>query len=191
MQAPLGYVFWHWPRGGANRREYERKLLLFQESLLSHPPRGLVDAMSFREKGLPWSNGRSVRYEDWYLVSDFASLGFLNEGAVALANKRTHDEVAAEALGGSGGLYRQLIGGLRMRQAQHSTWLKKPSRTSYQDFIQGISSSADGQEIDVWQRQLVLGRAPEFCVHSLRPVGFPKSFGPVAVGLELVKETER
>src|SRR2546430_5514672 len=107
-----GYIFWHRPRPGNSRGRYETKLVAFQESLKAHRPDGLIDALSFRLQALPWSKRRALGYEDWYLVRDFGSLGVLNDAAVASQNKRRHDDVARDATGTAGGVYRLLSGDL-------------------------------------------------------------------------------
>lgn len=136
----LGYVFWHRPRSGMPLREYERKLVAFQESLKSHGPDGLIDAISFRLDSRPWSKRRSRGYEDWYLVKDFGSLGAINEAAVATPNKLPHDDIAKDAAGGAGGVYEMLRGDLPLRNARFAIWVRKPARTTYQAFLDDLTS---------------------------------------------------
>ena len=190
MSSPLAYAFWHKPRPGIPLRAYERRLLAFQSSLKRHPPDGLIDALSFREEASPWSKRRSTTYEDWYLVRDFQSLGALNEGAVAKPNRRPHDEIAKDASSGAGGLYRLLRGDLRLQDALFATWINKPSRTPYHTVLQGLAKLAGDGKSDLWQRQMVLGPAPEFCVHSEVPLEPPKSLRATTIRVRLLMETE-
>lgn len=191
MDFPLGYVFWHKPRRGVSELEYERRLLAFQRSLKAHPPEGLAEALSFREDSLPWLGRRSPAYEDWYLVRDFRSLGALNEAAVDQANMRSHDEVAKDASVVAGGLYKLRRGDLRLQDALFATWVRKPARMTYEAFLGGLSRLADDRRTDLWQRQMVLGPAPEFCVHSESPLELPKGLEPATVRLRLVRERKQ
>lgn len=189
--SPLGYVFWHWPRRGFEGPAYERRLSAFQEALRAHPPRGLVDALSFREGSPPWSARPRTTYEDWYLVEDYASLGYLNEAAVSGPSREPHDEVAGEALGGAGGLYVRRRGGLSLKDSRFATWASKPPGAEYGAFFEAVYAAADEDEADVWQRQLVLGPAPEFCIHGRSPVRLPKSFRPVTMEIRPVERGRR
>jgi len=188
MSHPLGYVFWHKPHRGISSRAYERRLLGFQGSLRARPPDGLVDVLSFREGALPWSNRRSTTYEDWYLVRDFQSLGALNDAAVNDANKRPHDEVAEGASVLAGGVYTRRRGDLRLQDALYATWVRKPVRAPYEEFLGGLSDSVEGLRTDLWQRQMVLGPAPEFCVHSETPIELPEDLRHASMRVRLVAE---
>jgi hypothetical protein len=170
----LSYVFWHEPRRTTPRAKYERELLAFQGSLRAHPPPGLVDILSFRETGSPWSKHRRTTYEDWYLAKGFRSIGLLNQAAVEGANKGPHDDVARDGAAVAGGLYKLLRSSLPLRDARSALWLEKPDGMSYRAFLGGLSELTNDDPADVWQRQMVLGPAPEFCIHSrapLRPQG--------------------
>ena len=190
MSSPLAYAFWHTPRPGISLRAYERRLVAFQSTLKKHPPEGLIDALSFREELSPWSRRRSTTYEDWYLVRDFRSLGALNDAAVAEPNRRPHDEVAKDASSGAGGLYRLRNGELRLRDALFATWISKPPRTPYQTFLHDLAKLVGDRKTDLWQRQMVLGRAPEFCVHSERPPELPRRLRATTMRVRLLAETE-
>lgn len=190
MPLPLAYVFWHKPRAGTPQRDYEERLLAFHRSLKAHPPQGLVDALSFRGEALPWVKRRSAAYEDWYIVRDFQSLGVLNEAAVSAANRRPHDEIAQDSTVVAGGLYRRRSGDLRLQDALFATWVRKPARTAYEEFFGGLSKLVGDRRSDLWQRQMVLGPAPEFCVHSVVPLELPKGLEPATVLLRLVAERE-
>ncbi len=182
----LGYVFWHRPRSRAPPGGYERKLAAFQETLRSHGPDGFVDALSFRLESRPWSRHRSKGYEDWYLVKNFGALGVLNDAAVANPSKRPHDDIARDATGSAGGVYKLLKGGLPLREARFATWVSKPTRTAYQAFYDDMTRLVANRRTDLWRRQMVLGRSPEFCVHSESRLDLPIALRPRTLGVELV-----
>ena len=172
MSTPLGYVFWHRPLHGVSRAGYEASLLRFQSSLRENPPAGFLDALAFRVDTLPWSRSHSSAYEDWYLVRDFKALGDLNAGAVGPANKSPHDEAARKASAIAGGLYKLIDGKLPACETRVATWMSKPASKSYEDFLADLRS-LESLTQRIWQRQMVLGPAPEFCVHSRRASGAP------------------
>lgn len=187
LSLTLGYVFWHWPRRWASGQAYEGKLAEFHRSLRSHPSEGMLESLSFSEPRRPWRSARGKAYEDWYLVTDYLALGALNAAAVAGALRKPHDEIAADALGGAGGLYLLLRGGLELKRARFATWVSKPPRTSYQAFLGRLSELAE-DDTDVWQRQMALGPAAEFCIHSREPIGLPASFRHQSIPIRLVGE---
>ncbi len=153
---------------------------------MAHPPDGLIDALSFRVRGRPWSKRRSSGYEDWYLVRDFESLGVLNDAAVANQSKRQHDNVAREATDGAGGVYKLLTGQLRTREARFSTWMRKPPRTPYPVFLDEVSRLVAGSRTALWRRQMVLSPAPEFCLHSGRRLDIPIRLRPATLRVQVV-----
>lgn len=187
MAGALAYVFWHRPRSGRSQAAYERRLVGFQESLKGRRPEGFVDALSFRIQARPWSKRRSGGYEDWYLVEDFSALGVLNDAAVVDPNKRPHDEIAKEATGGAGGVYKRLEGELGLRDARFATWIRKPGRTPYQVFFDDLSRLLGKRRTILWRRQMALGRAPEFCLHSERRVDLPVDLDATTLALEVVR----
>lgn len=157
----LAYVFWHWPRSGVERLEYERRLLAFQEVL------GRPGTRTYRLARAPWKAGPAAPvYEDWYPVRDWADLGTLNDEAVSGRNRAPHDLVAHEARDGAGGVYRRLRG--EHERAHAAAWLGKPAGMPYATFLAQLP-----EEATVWQRQLVLGPAPEFVVLTAEPVRLP------------------
>ena len=131
------------------------------------------------------SRGSEI-YEDWYLVRDFRSLGALNDAAVAGPNREPHDEVATDASAGAGGVYKLRRGDLSLRDARLATWIRKPARTPYQAFLDGLSKLVVNKRTDLWQRQMVLGPAPEFCLHSESSLDLPREFNPTSVPVRLV-----
>ena len=143
----LAYVFWHRPRDGVEVALYERRLRAFHREVRE-------PSSSFRVAPLPFTPDDG--YEDWYLVPTWAELGSLNAAAVTGARGGPHEEVAALAGEGWGGVYR-LVRGAAVAPSS-VRWTTKPAHESYDGFLQALS------EETVWQRQMVLGPAPEFCL---------------------------
>lgn len=162
----LAYVFWHWPSPGVEHDRYAERLVAFHRALRGGPPPGFRGSRVLAIDGAPWAPG-SPAYEDWYLLDDFAALGALNEAAITAARQAPHDAVARLAGGGAGGVYRRLRpGGAVPGEVR---WLSKPAGEPYATFLARLPPT------ECWQRQLVLGPAPEFCV-----------FGPAVEGLAAV-----
>jgi hypothetical protein len=117
--------------------------------------------------------GESGGFEDWYLVSDWAAVGDLNRQAVLGEADRAHRAVAGRAGAGAGGLY-ELRGGQVASAAQPcATWLNKPANLSYSDFDGALAEALASPGTGLWQRQLVLGPASEFCLLSPAPLPPP------------------
>jgi hypothetical protein len=161
----LAYVFWHWPAAGVPLEDYAQSVVAFHRALAASPPAGFRGSRLVAIEGAPWT-GAERALEDWYLVDDFAALGALNEAAVSGARRGPHDAAAARAAGGAGGLYRRRATGAR--DPRCATWLSKPPGTSYPDFLARLPPSTE-----LWQRQLVLGPAPEFCWAGPAPQAAP------------------
>jgi len=139
----LAYVFWHRPAEDVERDHYEDLLRGFHAKLDS------VSAC-FRLDVLPWKH--TDGYEDWYVVSDWAALGALNEAALAPARRAEHDAAAHASAHAWGGVYRLLDGPAEPPLA-----------------VRWVPAREDAPA--VWQRQMVLGPAPEFCLGGRDPHG--------------------
>jgi hypothetical protein len=135
--AVLAYLFWHVRSAGVTRGVYEARLRSFHASLE-------VESASFRLDLLPFR--AEPGYEDWYLVEDWAQLGSMNVAAVDPVHRGSHEGVASLSANGWGAVY-QLVHG-EPTPPLAARW--QPERP--------------GEAESVWQRQLVLGPAPEFCV---------------------------
>jgi hypothetical protein len=146
----LAYVFWHRPRVGVGVEEYEAALREFHSSLVRVP------SASFRLGALPFAAAEG--YEDWYLVEDWAALGELNLTAVDERHRAPHDAAAVRAGSGWGGVYGLVRGEAEPPEA--ARWIDKPPGVPYESFVEALEPPAAA----VWQRQMVLGPAPEFCV---------------------------
>jgi hypothetical protein len=158
----LAYVFWHWPEPGVDRARYEDRLLAFHRALRGAPSAGFRGSRVLAIEGAPWAP-RGAAYEDWYLVDDFAALGALNEAAVTASRQAPHDDVARLARGGAGGVYRRLSAGDGAADAVR--WFAKPAGEGYATFLARLPAA------EAWQRQMVLGPAPEFCAFGPAPDG--------------------
>jgi hypothetical protein len=135
----LAYVFWHRPRANVEVRRYEEALANFHDSLAN-------PSAAFRLERLPFGDG-DPGYEDWYLVDDWAALGELNARAVDAQHRAGHDAAAGMSGHGWGGVYALVRGEAEPPAAARWEW--RPP---------------DGAEAAYWQRQMVLGPAPEYCV---------------------------
>lgn len=143
----LAYVFWHTPAENVGRDDYEESLRRFHATLD-------VRSWSFRIPVFPFPGGGG--YEDWYLVHGWHEIGVLNAAAVDVSRAETHDAIAARSAHGWGGIYR-LFGGTPEPPAA-ARWLSKPDREDSSSFVARLEAAS------VWQRQLTLGPAPEYCV---------------------------
>ena len=164
----LAYVFWHRPGADEDPAAYEARLTAFHAALAEHPPAGFTGSAALRVQAAPWLPGDGPAYEDWYAVEDWEALGGLNDAAVRGERAQPHDEVAARASAGAGGVYR-LIDGPAELAATRTSWLAKPAgadRDAFQAQLAGPGRS-------LWMREMVLGPAPEYAVRSGAPVVLP------------------
>ncbi len=152
----LAYVFWHWPAPEVDAARYAETLVAFHRVLASVPSPGLRGSRVYEVQGAPWVPVPRA-FEDWYLLDDFTALGALNEAAVSGARREPHDSAARLAAGGHGGVYRMLAPALR-RPSPTTTWCSKPAGVPYAEFLSKLPLA------ETWQRQMVLGPAPEFCL---------------------------
>lgn len=177
----LAYVFWHHPQTEVAAGRYEESVRIFHEALREHPPAGFRGCVSFSIPPTPWMP--VAAYEDWYLLEDFASLGTLNEAAVSAFRKLAHDEVARLSDQGAGGVYRLVSGPLLLEHIRRTVWLRKPRGWSYPRFYETLDAKLAGAHVNLWQRQMTLGPAPEFCLHSEEPVELADVFEPLTLGV--------
>ena len=159
----LAYVFWHWPAPGVDPDAYARDLVGFLDAL------GTPGAHSLRLDRAPFDGPGGPVFEDWYPVADWAGLGELNERAVSGPRRAPHDAVATQAGGGAGAVYGLVAGEPGPRAA--AAWLPKPPGTPHETFVAELTAAAP--HATIWQRQMVLGPAPEFAVLTDDPVSLP------------------
>jgi len=139
----LAYVFWHQRAGDVERDDYEDRLRAFHAEVD-------VPSACFRLHLLPWRHEEG--YEDWYLVDDWTAVGALNAAAVDAVRRPSHDAAAAGSSHGWGGIYRLVRGDPEPPAAVR--WSHTPESGP-----------------DMWQRQMVLGPAPEYCLVGGEPSG--------------------
>ena len=155
----LAYVFWHWP---SQETGYEKALIDFHRSLAAHPPAGFRGSRTARVGARPWLAAPHA-YEDWYFVEDFTALGALNDAAISGPRTTAHDTIAALPAGGVGALYGLSIG--EIAHPRHTAFRTKPAGVSYALYLSGMDA-----DVQVWQRKMVLGPSPEFCIVSAHPL---------------------
>src|SRR5690349_21778209 len=164
----LAYTFWHRPHPEVSTDGYEAGLTRLHESLAAVPIPGFLGSWSLRVPDLPWLPGGG--YEDWYRVAGFSALGTLAEHAVDSARTPTHDVMARSVRDGAGGVY-ALLTGEATAAAGWCGWFQKRDGVSYPALRAELSSQTEDGAVQVtWQRQLVLGPAPEFRVLAPAPV---------------------
>jgi hypothetical protein len=170
----LAYLFWHRPADGIERAEYEQALARFHRSLAYRPPSGLLRSCAVRVSELPWqapAEAPQPAYEDWYVVEDWAAIGVLEEAAVSRGHLTAHETIAKRSALLAGAVYRLLEGSAEPKLAAQATWISTAplpgrERPSLQSLLaDGIDPRSDG----LWQRCLVLGPAPEYCVLAQEP----------------------
>lgn len=183
----LAYAFWHWPRSGVPRDSYENALMAFHRSLASDPTEGFLNSASFRVDVVPWLETTEQVYEDWYLLRDSSALDPLNEAAVLGPRKAPHDCVASGASGGAGGLYRLRHGGFDIYATRYSVWLSKPEGFGYDEWFEQLLTWVGNEVLGIWQRQMVLGPAPEFCLQATEVPRLPPGLGEVTVSHVIIQ----
>jgi hypothetical protein len=168
----LAYVFWHWPQSSFERTAYESRLIDFQTALERASPQGYRSACVFRIPSVPWLAAPGDAYEDWYLVDGSAALDPLNDAAVSGLCRVPHDAAASPAAGGAAGLYR-LRAGEPVCRSGPSNWFTKPAGMSYPELHSLLQPLTDRADVALWGRQMVLGPAPEFCLHTREAADVP------------------
>ena len=159
----LAYVFWHWP---GQPDGYVERMQAFHEAL-ARP-----GSTTFALERAPWESRDSAPYEDWYPVADWADVGVLNDQAISGARKAPHDVVAAMSRKGAGGIYRLIAGAVPLPDVTFAAWLHAPPTPP--------AGAA------LWQRQLVLGPAPEYAVLAASPVALDDGDGAILTRPSLV-----
>jgi hypothetical protein len=159
----LAYVFWHRPAAGVAPEDYAVLIRRFHHSIAARPPAGFVRSASFRAPGPNWL-GDEPAFEDWYVVEDFAALGVLNAAAVGRGHLGVHDAAARHAGPGAGGVYGLLEGTATLTHTLVAVWIERPRGVEAPLLAALLGDGMDGAQAGLWQRQLSLGPAPEYCV---------------------------
>lgn len=179
---PLAYVFWHWRQSTVAPIDYESRQRAFHSALASAPAEGFVASFSVALSGAPWAAAGGDAYEDWYLVRDWSALGALNEAAVSAGRARPHDAAAAVVADGAGGLYALRLGATEPGP-RCAHWFGKPPGMRYDELLRLLAPVVERAEGVLWMRQMVLGPAPEFCLHAGAPVALPAPLSPLVLPL--------
>jgi len=161
----LAYLFWHEPHDGVEPGPYVERLQAFHRALAAAPPPSFLRSWSVRLAAAPWDAGPArAPFEDWYLVSEWAALGTLNEAAVRAPRDAAHDAIAAMATNGAGGLY-LLKHGTLDGPAPWAGWVVKPQGEPYDTFEPRLCAAVDAAGGGaLLRRQMVLGPAPEYAL---------------------------
>jgi hypothetical protein len=141
----------------------------FHRSLAHRPPSGFRGSVSVRIEGAPWLEG--VAYEDWYLLEDWSSLGVLEEAAVSRGHAGAHDAVATLVGSETAAVYRLLEGSADPAQAQVAVWVASAPGHERPELAQLLGDGIDPARDGLWQRCLVLGPGPGYCVLASSPEG--------------------
>jgi hypothetical protein len=165
--------------------EYETRQRAFHAALTGAPPPGFDGSFSVGLTHLPWEAGGGDAYEDWYLVKDFSALGLLNEAAVSNRRAVAHDAAATVAAGGSGGLY-GLRQGAVLRYPLYAHWFSKPKGMQTAELFEQLSPIVEQAQGALWMRQLALGSAQQFCIHSTKPAFVPAELSPFSILLRQI-----
>ena len=164
----LAYVFWHRPAAGVAPEAYEALLDRFQRSLAARPPAGFVHSACFAAPSPNWL-GDEPAYEDWYVVDDFAAIGVLNEAAIGRGHVSAHDAAAKAADAGTASIYRLIEGHASLEHVRVAAWIDKPRGVPSPLLAALLGDGMDRERASLWQRQLALGPAPEYCVLAAEP----------------------
>lgn len=165
----LAYVFWHQRASNIEREEYQEKLIAFHRILWERQPQGFVGSMVLEMARLPWMAEESEAYEDWYLIEDSAALDPLDNAAISGICQEPHNQVARLASNGTGGLYRLKERAIDLAQVagiRSVTWFGKPAGMSYEKLYQLLRQGQSEPQDILWQRQMTMGPALEFCLQS-------------------------
>ena len=167
----LAYVFWHRPAPGVAPETYAAEVEHFHRSIAARPPAGFVRSISFAAPAPNWL-GDVPAFEDWYVVDDYAALGVLNSAAIGRGHLSVHDAVARHAGPGTGSVYRLLEGTATFEGVRLAVWIEKPRGVEAPLLAALLGDGMDGEQAGLWQRQLALGPAPEYCIlASAAPAG--------------------
>jgi hypothetical protein len=180
----LAYVFWHQRQSKTSKEEYQRRLTAFHQALQQRQVQDFLFSFVLEIPYLPWMTKESEAYEDWYIVKNAAALDPLDEAAVTGICQEPHDQVAQLASNGTGGLYRlkgQQLDPLRLAELQTATWFNKPEGMSYSQLYTFLEQNHDAQADILWQRQMTMGPALEFCLHGKQRQPLPEKLQSIQV----------
>jgi hypothetical protein len=160
----LAFIAWHRAAPGVSPDAYESALEHFHRSLAHMPPSGFRGSASLRIDGVSWLDGAG--YEDWYLIDDWAALGVLEGAAVSHGHATAHHAAAALTGMETAAVYRLLEGCANPGRTTITTWVTSARGHERPALAQLLGDGIDPDRDSLWQRCLVLGPAPEYCLHA-------------------------
>ena len=181
----LAYVFWHERRADADDAAYRADAAEFHRRLTAAALPGFLGSRTFAIETFPWrDDAGATLFEDWYVLRGSAELDRLDEIAVSGDRSSPHDRLASAVAWGTGGLYRLRAGAARADQIA-AQWFAKPAGMRYAE-LDAILSAVISPEHAVWQRQMVLGPALEYCVAGPEAAALPPELGARTMRRRLV-----
>jgi hypothetical protein len=96
----------------------------------------------------------------------------LNEAAVGHGHRSAHEQAARAFGDGAGGLYGLLEGepdGAARATASPAVWVGRSPESPHRALGDLLGDGIDPRRASLWQRQLMLGPAPEFCLLAGEP----------------------
>jgi hypothetical protein len=181
----LAYVFWHWPKPGIAREEYEERLCAFHAGLAEEPPAGMISSSAWRLKGASWLSVGGV-YADWYLLESSCALDTVNSGAVSGVHALRHHAIASLAAAGTAGLYTPVREKEAKTNGKTVVWFAKPQGMSYEELYSSLERIEGVEPTALWRRMMVLGPTPEFCLIGDEPPALPAAWSPSVVHRSLL-----
>lgn len=185
----LAYVFWHQRASHINREAYQEKLLGFHQVLQKRQPQGFMYSTVLEISQLSWMTEGSEVYEDWYLVENSAALDPLDEAAVTGICREPHLQIALLGSHGTGGLYRlkdEALDLALVAEIRYATWFSKPAGMSYEALYALFHQSQHAQQGILWQRQMTMGPALEFCWHTPQTSLWAEEIGGMQAKVHLI-----
>jgi hypothetical protein len=186
----LAFIAWHRPAAGVAPEAYENALERFHRSLAHMPPNGFRGSASLRVEEVPWLDG--VGYEDWYLIDDWAALGVLEGAAVSHGHAGAHHAAAALTGMETAAVYRLLEGSANPGRTTAATWVSSARGHERPALAELLGDGIDPERDSLWQRCLVLGPAPEYCLHAseipagVAPGRLPSGWSATTIAHEVI-----
>jgi hypothetical protein len=186
----LAFIAWHRPAAAVAPDAYESALERFHRSLAHMPPSGFRGSACLRVADAPWLDGGG--YEDWYLIDDWAALGVLEGAAVSHGHTGAHDAVAALTGMETAAVYRLLEGAANPGATTTATWVTSARGHERPALAELLGDGIDPARDSLWQRCLVLGPAPEYCLHAgevpagVAPGRLPSGWSATTIAHEVI-----
>jgi hypothetical protein len=158
----LAYVLWRHPRAGSSTRMvYEASLVAFHERLRSAGVSGFRSSSTSIVRKVPWVSEADC-HEEWYVLDDWETLGALSRASVSGEPKAAYDLVTHSSSIHAATLYGLLHGAWNV-DAPVAVWFSRPENMALWVMEELLAPYLDLPESGLWQRQMALGPAPEFC----------------------------